>query len=162
MDGKSLTHVDTEGRARMVDVSGKEATHRRARAEGVLRLQPATLEAVRDGSVPKGDVFAVARIAGIQGAKRTSDLVPLCHPLRIDAVEVDVEALPPDRVRVEAVVCAFDRTGVEMEALAAVSAAALAVYDMVKAVDRGAVIESIRLLEKEGGKSGSWRREGGP
>jgi len=159
MGSGDFSHLDEAGRARMVDVSAKEATARRARAEGVVRVAPATLEAIRRGAVAKGDVLAVARVAGIQGAKRTPDLVPLCHPLRLDAVSVDVEPVEGEGVVIRAEVRAFDRTGVEMEAMAAVSAAALSVYDMVKGVDRGAFVERIRLLEKEGGRSGRWRRD---
>lgn len=142
----------------MVDVSEKASTQRRAVAEGAVRMDAKTVALVRDGELAKGDVLAVARIAGIQGAKRTSDLIPLCHPLRIDAVDVRVEPEGEDRVTIRAEVRAFDRTGVEMEALSAVSAAALAVIDMVKGVDRLAYVDSIRLLEKEGGRSGTWRR----
>ena len=145
----------------MVDVTEKAATKRRALAEGVLRAAPATVDAIRKGEVAKGDVLAVARVAGIQGAKRTSDLVPLCHPLRLDAVRMEVEPVGSDRVVVRAEVRAFDRTGVEMEALAAVMAALLSVYDMVKGIDRGAFLESVRLLEKEGGRTGTWRRDAG-
>jgi len=154
-----FTHLDEAGRARMVDVSEKASTARRAVAEGTVRMAGATVDAVRRGEVAKGDVLAVARIAGIQGAKRASDLLPLCHPLRIDAVDVQVEPEGDERVAIRAEVRAFDRTGVEMEALAAVTAAALSVIDMVKGVDRMAFIERIRLLEKEGGRTGSWRRD---
>lgn len=148
----------------MVDVSEKAVTRRRALAEGRIRLDPATLDAIRDRRVPKGDVEAVARIAAIQGAKRTPDWIPLCHPLRLDGVSVTITLEHPGRlehpafvaIRVEAT--ALERTGVEMEALCAVAAGTLAVYDMVKGMNRGAVIESIQLLEKEGGRSGSWHR----
>lgn len=142
----------------MVDVSAKPSTARRSLAEGTVRMAASTVDAIRRGEIAKGDVLAVARLAGIQGAKRTSDLVPLCHPLRIDAVEVQVEPAGEDRVEIRAEVRAFDRTGVEMEALTAVSAAALAVIDMVKGADRLAFIEGIRLLEKEGGRTGHWKR----
>ena len=142
----------------MVDVSAKPSTARRAVAEGTVRMAPSTVRAIRRGEMAKGDVLAVARIAGIQGAKRTSDLVPLCHPLRIDAVDVRVEPSGDDRVAIRVEVRAFDRTGVEMEALTAVSAAALSVIDMIKGVDRLAFVEGIRLLEKEGGRTGPWRR----
>jgi cyclic pyranopterin phosphate synthase len=154
-----LTHLDEEGRARMVDVSSKEPTLRRAVAEGTVRMLPATLARVRASDLEKGDALAVARLAGIQGAKRASDLVPLCHPVRLDHVGVAVEPSGEDHVRIRAEVVAFDRTGVEMEALAAVSAAALALYDMVKGIDRGASVERIRLVSKEGGRSGPWVRE---
>jgi cyclic pyranopterin phosphate synthase len=143
----------------MVDVSAKPESVRRAVAEGTVRLAPATVSLLARGSLPKGDALAVARIAGIQGAKRAADLVPLCHPLRLDAVAVD---LVPDRrrggVTIRAEVTVRDRTGCEIEALAAVQAAALALYDMVKAVDRGAEITDVRLVEKSGGRSGAWTR----
>ncbi len=151
-------HLDEQGRARMVDVSAKPSTRRFARAEAFVVLRPETVEAFRSGRLAKGDAAAVARLAGIQAAKRTSDWVPLCHPLRLDAVEVDVAPGGPTSVRVETRVVAFDRTGVEMEALVAASAAALALYDMVKGVDRAATIERVRLLEKDGGRSGRWTR----
>ena len=152
-----LTHVDARGAARMVDVSAKPATDRRAVAEGFVRLAPATIRLVRRDAIAKGDVLGTARLAGIQATKRTADLIPLCHPLAIDGVTVDVT---PARggLRVRAEVVTRDRTGVEMEALTAVAVACLTVYDMVKAVDRGARIERIALLSKEGGKSGRWRR----
>ena len=158
MAQKPLTHVDAAGNARMVDVSTKPETRRRAVAEGVVRLAPPTLARIREGSLEKGDALAVARVAGIQGAKQTPDLVPLCHPVRLGAVNVTLIPTGDDSVTIRAEVVATDRTGVEMEALTAVSAAALTLYDMVKAVDRMAVIESIRLLEKEGGKTGRWVR----
>jgi cyclic pyranopterin phosphate synthase len=147
---------------RMVDVGDKPETRRRAVAEGRVRLSRETLAAVLEGRVPKGDVLAVARVAGIQAAKRTPDLVPLCHPLRLTAVEVDLQAVTGEEgpaITVRAEVEAFDRTGVEMEALSAVAAAALTVYDMLKGLERGIVIERIRLEEKSGGRSGTWRRE---
>ena len=158
MAQKPLTHVDAAGNARMVDVSGKPETRRRAVAEGIVRLAPPTLVRIKEGSIEKGDVLSVARVAGIQGAKRTSDLVPLCHPLRLGAVNVTLIPTGNDAVTIRAEVIALDRTGVEMESLTAVTAAALTLYDMVKSVDRSASIESIRLLEKEGGKSGRWVR----
>lgn len=158
MNDPRLTHLDAAGRAHMVDVSGKQATLRRAVAEGVVRLQPETVAAIHDGTVAKGDALAVARLAGIQGAKRAADLIPLCHPVRLDKVRVALEPAG-DRVRIEVEAIAFDRTGVEMEAMAAVSAAALALYDMVKGMDRSASIAGIRLLLKEGGRSGTWTRE---
>jgi cyclic pyranopterin phosphate synthase len=142
----------------MVDVSEKEVTARRAVAEGEVRMSPEALRLVRGGGGEKGDVLTTARLAGVAAAKRTADLVPLCHPLRLDLVAVDVEPRGRDRVRVRAEVRARERTGVEMEALAAVTVAALTVYDMVKAVDRGAEILSVRVVEKEGGRSGRWRR----
>lgn len=154
-----FSHFDEAGRARMVDVGGKAVTSRRAVAEGRILMSLDTLHAIRDGQVAKGDVFAVARIAAIGGAKRTADLIPLCHPLPLHGVTVDVEAEedPPSlRIRVETRTEA--RTGIEMEALCAVSAGLLAVYDMCKARDRAMELEAIRLLEKDGGRSGSWRR----
>lgn len=157
-----LTHVDETGAARMVDVGGKTVTRRRAVARGAVRMSPEALELVREGS-KKGDVLQVARIAGIQGAKRTADLIPLCHPLPLDAVQVDLRIdAPSSSVIIEATASTSGRTGVEMEAMTAVSAAALTVYDMVKAVDRGMVIGQILLLEKEGGRSGHWIRENSP
>ena len=158
----SPTHLDSAGHARMVDVSGKAPSRRTARASGAIRMSRGALSALMQGELPKGDALAVARVAGIQAAKRTPDLVPLCHPLPIDHVSVDVaadEELPGMRVRSEVVVTA--RTGAEMEALVAAAAALLSVYDMAKSLDRGMTIEEIRLESKEGGRSGDWRREGG-
>jgi len=152
-----LTHFDTQGQAHMVDVSGKDATHRVARASGVIRMQPATLALIESGHAKKGDVLGVARIAAIQGAKRTADLVPLCHPLPITRVAVDFEMdIAASLVRCTAQVETLGRTGVEMEALTAVQVGLLTVYDMCKAVDRGMVMGDIRLLRKSGGKSGEW------
>ena len=142
----------------MVDVSAKAETHRIARAAGEIRMQPATLALIRSGSAKKGDVLGVARIAAIQAAKRTSDIIPLCHPLRLTSVDVDLR-VANNAVYIMATVRAFDRSGVEMEALAAVTAAALTIYDMCKAIDRGMVISEVRLDEKRGGKSGTWQRE---
>lgn len=160
MAGSRLTHFDARGRPRMVDVSGKEETARTAVARGRVRLAPTTAARIRDGGVEKGDVLAVARLAGITGAKRTSDIVPLCHPLALTAVEVDVRLDEAScSVEIEARARCHGRTGVEMEALTAVTAAALTVYDMCKAVDRGMVISDVRLVEKSGGRSGTWRRE---
>lgn len=153
-----LTHLTPAGRARMVDVSAKPSTRRRALAEGFVRLAPATLRLLTTGRIAKGDAFAVARLAGVQAGKRTSEWIPLCHPVRLDDLRVDLAPQGRDRVRLEAEAVAVDRTGVEMEALVAVAAAALALYDMVKAVDRGAEVLGVRLLEKEGGRSGSWVR----
>ncbi|MEN8183005.1 MAG: cyclic pyranopterin monophosphate synthase MoaC [Myxococcota bacterium] len=156
-----LSHVDDQGRARMVDVADKAATLRECVARGVVRVSAGTLAQVREGS-PKGDVLATARLAGIQAAKRTADWIPLAHPLPLDWVEVD---LVPDEgsscVRIEARVRATARTGVEMEALVAVAAAGLTVYDMCKAVDRGISLEGVCLVRKSGGKSGSWERPAG-
>ena len=154
--GEKLTHLDEHGAAHMVDVAGKPVTHRRAVAEGLVRMQPETLAMIVEGRAPKGDVFAVARIAGIQAAKRTPDLVPLCHPIAIHGVTVDLEVLD-DAVVVTATVRTADRTGVEMEALTAVAVAALTIYDMIKALDKAMVIGEIRLVEKRGGRSGEYR-----
>lgn len=151
-----LTHLDAQGRARMVDVGGKAETQRVAVALGKIRMNAATLAALRDGTAPKGDVLAVARIAGIMAAKRTAELIPLCHPLALDAVSVEFAFLD-DGVEARATASLTGRTGVEMEALTAVSVALLTVYDMAKAIDKGMVIEGVRLIEKRGGKSGDWR-----
>jgi cyclic pyranopterin phosphate synthase len=160
MSPTPLTHFDAQGRAQMVDVAGKDITHRVARATGAIRMLPATLALIRSGSAKKGDVIGVARIAAIQGAKRTADLVPLCHPLPITRVAVDFELdASASLVRCTAQVETLGRTGVEMEALTAVQVGLLTVYDMCKAVDRGMVMEGIRLLEKHGGKSGDWVAE---
>ena len=151
-----LTHLDETGAARMVDVGGKTATVRSATASGHIRMAPATLQAVRDGSGPKGDVLAAARIAGIMAAKRTGDLIPLCHPLALDTVSVEF-AFTDSGVEVTARAALTGKTGVEMEALTATSVALLTIYDMAKALEKGMVIENLRLLEKTGGKSGEWR-----
>jgi cyclic pyranopterin monophosphate synthase len=153
-----LTHVDAAGNARMVDVSGKDVTARSAGASGRVLLAPAAVAALRSGTVPKGDALAVARIAGIMGAKRTPDLIPLCHPIGLHGVTVDL-AITDDGVTITAVARTADRTGVEMEALTSVSVAGLALIDMVKAIDPGAVITDIRVDWKEGGKTGRWTRE---
>ena len=155
--GARLTHVDDTGAARMVDVSGKEPTAREATASGKVRVSADVVRLLRGDGVPKGDALAVARIAGIMAAKRTPELVPLCHPLAISGVSVDLEVVD-DGVAISATVRTTDRTGVEMEALTAVSVAALALVDMVKAVDKGAVISDVRVEAKTGGKSGPWRR----
>jgi cyclic pyranopterin monophosphate synthase len=152
-----LTHVDESGAARMVDVSGKDPTHRVAVATGRVLVSPAVVDLLRGEGVPKGDALGVARVAGILGAKRTPDLVPLCHPLAISGVTVDL-LVTDDAVHITATVKTTDRTGVEMEALTAVSVAALTVVDMVKAVDKGAVITDVRVESKTGGKSGDWSR----
>ena len=158
-DEPRLSHLDEHGAARMVPVGGKPVTQRRATAAGQVTMQPATLAAIVDQAAPKGDVLATARIAGIQAAKRTSELIPLCHSLPLDAVSVEFEAVAgdPARMLVRATAACTGRTGVEMEALTAVSVACLTLYDMLKAIDRGMVIGEIRLLEKTGGKS-DWRR----
>jgi cyclic pyranopterin phosphate synthase len=152
-----LTHTDESGHARMVDVSAKDVTAREARASGRVLLSPEAIAALRAGQVPKGDALAVARIAGIQAAKRTPDLVPLCHPIAIHAVTVDLQ-VGDDAVEIAAAVRTADRTGVEMEALTSVTVAALALIDMVKAIDPAAVISDVRVDEKTGGKTGPWRR----
>ena len=152
-----LTHFDAQGQAHMVDVAAKDITHRVARASGLIRMQPETFRLVAQGQAKKGDVLAVARIAAIQGAKRTADLVPLCHPLPITRVAVDFELdEAASTVRCTAQVETLGRTGVEMEALTAVQVGLLTVYDMLKAADRGMVMDGIHVLEKHGGKSGSW------
>ncbi len=157
----ALSHIDEQGRARMVDVGAKAETARVATARGRVRMQPETLALVLRGGVAKGDVIAVARLAGIMAAKRTGELIPLCHPLPITSVDVDVT---PDEAAsaldIEATARIVGKTGVEMEALTAVSVAALTIYDMCKAVDRGMTIEAVRLVHKAGGKSGEYRREG--
>ena len=153
-----LTHFDDSGASRMVDVSGKEVTLRTARASGRVRMAAATLELVNDRGMAKGDVLEVARLAGILAAKRTGELIPLCHPLGLDSVELTLTPEEPDAIRIEACVKVHGRTGVEMEALTAVSVAALTVYDMCKAVDRGMVIGPIQLEEKTGGRRGRYRR----
>jgi cyclic pyranopterin monophosphate synthase len=158
--GKNLTHLGARGEARMVDVSVKAITTREAMAEGRVLMQPATLDIVRKGDAKKGDVLGAARIAGIMAAKRTHELIPLCHPLLLSQVEVDVtpDAKLPG-VAVKARVKVAGQTGVEMEALTAVAVACLTIYDMVKAVERGMRIEGIRLIEKRGGRSGHYRAE---
>lgn len=160
-DPAPLTHLDAAGRARMVDVSEKEVSRRVALARGCVCMATATLARIQEGGVAKGDVLAVARIAGIQAAKRTGELIPLCHPLPLAAVEVSFDAdADSGRLWIEARCVIDGRTGVEMEALTAVSVAALTVYDMCKAADRGMSIEQVQLMEKHGGRSGSWVREG--
>ncbi|UUX96286.1 cyclic pyranopterin monophosphate synthase MoaC [Aquabacterium sp. J223] len=161
-DQQPLTHFDAQGRAHMVDVAAKVVTHRVAVAEGRIRMQAATLALVTRGEAKKGDVLGVARIAAIQAAKRTADLVPLCHPLPLTRVAVDFEVeAADDTVRCRARVETLGRTGVEMEALCAVQVGLLTVYDMLKAADRGMVIEGVRVLEKHGGKSGDWTAPAG-
>ncbi len=151
-----LTHLDEKGQARMVDVGGKPQTARSATASGRIRMSPPALVAIRDGSGPKGDVLAAARIAGIMAAKRTGELIPLCHPLALDAVTVDF-AVEEDAITVTARASLTGKTGVEMEAMTATSIALLTIYDMAKAIDKGMVIDAVRLIEKTGGKSGAWR-----
>ncbi|MDX2309502.1 MAG: cyclic pyranopterin monophosphate synthase MoaC [Hyphomicrobium sp.] len=153
-----LTHLNEDGEAHMVDVSGKAVTAREARAEGFISMKPETLALLKSGSAAKGDVLATARIAGIMAAKRTSDLIPLCHPLPITKVAVELDPVEePAGIRVGALVRVTGQTGVEMEALTAVSVACLTIYDMLKAADKGMTIENVRLVEKTGGKSGPWR-----
>ena len=152
-----LTHLDEQGHARMVDVGGKPETARVAIASGRIRMSREALAAIREGDVPKGDVLAAARIAGIMAAKKTAELIPLCHPLGLDAVAIDF-ALLADGVEVTATASLTARTGVEMEAMVAVSIALLTIYDMAKAVDKAMVIDALRLIEKRGGKSGDWKR----
>jgi cyclic pyranopterin monophosphate synthase len=156
-----LTHFNEQGASRMVDVSAKAETVRSARASGSVRMEPETLARIRDRSVAKGDVFEVARLAGIMAAKKTGELIPLCHPLAIDAVEVSFQALDERTLQIEATVKVAARTGVEMEALTAVSVAALTIYDMCKSIDRSMTIEHVRLEEKSGGRRGTYRRAGG-
>ncbi|MFP5407078.1 MAG: cyclic pyranopterin monophosphate synthase MoaC [Gammaproteobacteria bacterium] len=158
---QTLTHFDDAGHARMVDIADKAVTHRSATARGAIRMKPDTLSLVRDGTASKGDVIGIARIAAIQGAKRTSDLIPLCHPIALTRVSVDFEIDEADSaIRCAATVECDGRTGVEMEALTAVQIGLLTVYDMCKAVDRGMIIERVQLLEKHGGKSGSFVARG--
>jgi len=153
-----LTHLDEHGKARMVDIGGKAETARVAIASGRIRMSDEALAAIRDGKVPKGDVLATARIAGIMAAKKTADLIPLCHPLALDTVQVDLN-FGNGCVEVTTMAALTGRTGVEMEAMTATSIALLTIYDMAKAIDKGMVIEAVRLIEKRGGKSGHWRAE---
>jgi cyclic pyranopterin phosphate synthase len=159
---RRLTHIDRSGRPRMVDVSDKPVTARRATAEALVVLDQDTLSLIIDGQTPKGDVFTVAELAGVMAGKRTSELIPLCHPLPLTDLRVEIAPdRPESALRIRATAATTAQTGVEMEALTAASVAALTVYDMVKSVDRTAEIRSIRLLEKSGGKSGDWRRPDG-
>ena len=155
-----LTHLDDKGKAHMVDVGDKDETRRRAVASARVRTRPDVIQLVADGAVPKGDVLAVARVAGIMAAKRTPELIPLCHPLSVNSVSVDL-TLEHDAVGITATVSCSGRTGVEMEALTAASVAALTVYDMCKAISKDMTIQAIRLVEKTGGKSGAWIRQEG-
>ncbi|MBE7005278.1 MAG: cyclic pyranopterin monophosphate synthase MoaC [Ruminococcaceae bacterium] len=155
---EDFTHFNEQGRARMVDVSGKEPTLRTATAAGTVYMLPSTAEAIRSGGVPKGDVLSVAQVAGIMAAKRTGEIVPMCHPIPLTGADVRFK-LGEDRVDIEATVRCVGVTGVEMEALHAVTAAALTVYDMCKALQKDMVISDVRLLEKTGGKSGDYRRK---
>ena len=156
-----LTHFDAQGQAHMVDVAAKASTHRKATAQGCIQMLPATLAIIESGTAKKGDVLGIARIAGIQAAKKTSDLIPLCHPLALTRVAIEFEALRADGISPDQVICratveTVGQTGVEMEALTAVQVALLTIYDMCKAVDRGMTIMDVKLLEKHGGKSGSF------
>ncbi|MET7401463.1 cyclic pyranopterin monophosphate synthase MoaC [Dactylosporangium sp. NPDC005572] len=154
---QELTHVDASGAARMVDVTAKDVTARRAVAAGYVQTSADVVNLLRDGALPKGDALAVARIAGIMGAKRTPDLIPLCHPIALHGVTVEL-TLRDDAVDIEVTARTADRTGVEMEALTAVAAAGLALIDMIKAIDPAASLEAVRVLRKEGGKTGLWER----
>lgn len=158
---KKLSHVDRHGRARMVDISSKNETRREAVARGVMTMRPETLRMIQDGLLPKGDVLATARLAGIMAAKRVPELIPLCHPLLLTNVEIEfIPVEEPGRLAIESRIKVTGRTGAEMEALTAVAVAALTVYDMCKAVDKEMVIGSIRLVAKRGGRSGTYRRPG--
>lgn len=150
-----LTHLDSDGAAHMVDVGGKPATARRAVASGRITMSPEALAAIREGNAPKGDVLGTARIAGIMAAKRTGELIPLCHPLGLEAVNIEF-AYEADAIRATATASLTGKTGVEMEAMTAASIALLTIYDMAKAIDKGMVIEAVRLIAKTGGKSGDW------
>jgi cyclic pyranopterin monophosphate synthase len=158
MMAKSLTHLDETGSAHMVDVGTKSATQRMARARGVIRMSKEALAAITAGNAPKGDVLSTARIAAIMAAKKTGELIPLCHPLALDAVDIEFDNLE-DGIAATATASLTAKTGVEMEAMTAVSIALLTIYDMAKALDKGMVIGDIRLIEKRGGKSGHWRSE---
>lgn len=158
MSQSRFPHLNAAGDARMVDVSGKSVTARSATAAGRVLLSAECIAALRDGTVPKGDVLAVARIAGIQAAKKTPDLIPLCHPLFLSGIDISAE-VTDEAVEITATVTTTERTGVEMEALTAVAVAGLAVIDMIKAIDRGAVISDVRVLAKSGGRRGDWTRE---
>ena len=159
MTKQRLTHLDARGQARMVDVGEKAVTARSATACAHVRMKPATLRALLSGSTPKGDVLAVARVAGIQAAKRTPELIPMCHQVQLTSVKLELTPQGKNAVLIEACATAADRTGVEMEALTAVSVAALTLYDMLKAMDRGMVIERVALVAKSGGKSGDYVRK---
>ena len=155
-----LTHLTPSGEAQMVDISDKQPSSREAIAEAIVRMQPTTLSMILDGRVPKGDVIATARIAGIQAAKRTSDIIPLCHPLPISMIKISIDQFDATALRVEALCKVTGKTGVEMEALTAVSVAGLTIYDMCKSVEKDIRIEGIRLVSKLGGKSGAWTVDG--
>ncbi|WP_146505271.1 cyclic pyranopterin monophosphate synthase MoaC [Rubinisphaera italica] len=157
-----FTHFDETGASRMVDVSAKAVTQRLARAEGYVQMQPATLQRILEQGFGKGEVFEVARLAGIMATKRTAELIPLCHTLPLESTSVDIQAIEPDRVRIEACVSVTSKTGVEMEALTAVTVAALTIYDMCKSVDREMTISQVQLIEKQGGRSGHFLKEKTP
>ena len=154
-----FTHFDEQGASRMVNVGGKQPTQRVARASACVVMLPQTLEKITSKDLSKGDVIEVARLAGIMATKQTGNLIPLCHPIGVDGVELDFKLESPDRIRIEATVSVFARTGVEMEAMTAVSVAALTIYDMCKAIDRGMTISEVQLIEKLGGKSGHFVRD---
>jgi cyclic pyranopterin phosphate synthase len=156
---KALTHFNSEGRAKMVDVSRKQITARTAIARGIVRMKPETMQLIKEGAIKKGDVLAVSQVAGIMGAKKTPDIIPMCHPIQITGVDIDFTILTETELGITATVSTMDRTGVEMEALSAVSVAALTVYDMCKAVDKSMVISDIELIQKTGGKSGDFYKE---
>lgn len=153
-----LTHIDDAGAAQMVDVSAKPATERTASAEALVSMHPNTLSQILDNNISKGSVFSVARVAGIQASKRTSELIPLCHPLALSKIAVEFEVVGDEKLRVTAFCKVTGPTGVEMEALTAVSVASLVIYDMCKAIDRGICIECVQLISKDGGQSGEWNR----
>lgn len=153
-----LTHIDEKGAARMVDVGEKTYTHREARAQAIITMKPETLSLILDGKVKKGDVFSCARIAGIMAAKKTFEIIPMCHPLPLEKIAVDIEPISKTQVKIVSTVSCTYKTGVEMEALTAASVAALTIYDMCKAVDRGMEISECYLLFKDGGKSGKFER----
>lgn len=155
---KQLTHVNKRSEAKMVDVSGKEPTLREAKASAVLFTSPGLIHLIEKKALPKGDVLSVAKVAGIQAAKKTHELIPMCHPLRLSHVDIDI-TLHADSIRISSTVRALDRTGVEMEALVAVTVAALTVYDMCKSFEKGVTISDVMLLKKSGGRSGVWKRE---
>lgn len=156
-DHMELTHLDKNGAAHMVDVGDKQTTKRTAQAQAVITMQPETLRRIAEGTMPKGDVFACARISGIMAAKHTSDLIPMCHPLPIDGVEIEITPISETEVRLVSTLRCTHKTGIEMEALTAVSVAALTIYDMCKAIDQGMRIDQVLLLHKAGGKSGEYR-----
>ncbi|MEM7046819.1 MAG: cyclic pyranopterin monophosphate synthase MoaC [Pseudomonadota bacterium] len=155
----NLSHIDEAGKAQMVDITNKPASHRRATASAQLTVAPETLHAIQDNRLAKGDVIATARLAGIMGAKKTADLIPLCHPLPLSSVHVVIDLEPPNRIRILATAQTFASTGVEMEALTAANIAALTIYDMTKAIDRAIEIGPVRLEHKQGGRRGVWQRD---